>query len=127
MDEAVDYWLGGGHLLIFPDGGARDRKWFFGIGRIILEALRRLDKQGDVDPYILLFYLKGAKDYLMLNRPFVSRAHPARLMLLGKKREINVRYGKLFRLRDYQGMFLAMNKATLTDYLEREYRAKLTH
>ncbi len=124
MDEAVSYWLNGGHILIFPDAGRRDKKWFPGIGRIVLEALRGLDREGDVDPYILFFYLKGAKDYLMLNRPFVSRAHPARLILLGKKREITIRHQELFRLRDYRDMFLAMNKATLTAYLEREYQGK---
>jgi len=124
MDEAVSYWLNGGHILIFPDAGRRDKKWFPGIGRIVLEALRRLNREGDVDPYILFFYLKGAKDYLILNRPFVSRAHPARLILLGKKKGITIQHQKLFRLRDYRDMFLAMNKTTLTGYLEREYQGQ---
>jgi hypothetical protein len=121
LDEMVNYWLGGGHILIFPDGGVKDRHWFFGIGRIILETLRRLDRDSDVDPYILFFCLKGAKDYLILNRPFVSSIQPARLILLGKKKEITIRYQRFLRLRDYQDTFLAMNKTTLTYYLQKEY------
>ncbi len=42
LDEAVDYWMDGGNVVLFPDNGIRGGKWFFGIGRIILEALQRL-------------------------------------------------------------------------------------
>jgi hypothetical protein len=121
LDKAANHWLDGGHVVIFPDTGLKGSDWFYGIGRIVLNVLDKLKANGEADPYILFFHLEGAKDLLILNYPFMSHFHPARLMLLGKDGNITVRYHKLLRIRDYQDTFLSMDKGVLTRYLQREY------
>jgi len=122
LDEAIDYWLSGGHVVLFPDSGVKGGKWLLGIGRIILEALQRLDKNNHVDPHIVFFHLKGAKDILIVNPPFMSRFHPAHVALGGNRGNVTVKYQKFFSLREYEPIFSSMNKQTLTYYLQQQYQ-----
>jgi hypothetical protein len=121
LDKAADHWLNGGQIVIFPDTGIKGSEWFYGIGRIVLKVLDRLKADEESDPYILFFRLEGASDLLILNRPFMSHHHLARLMLLGNHSNITVCYQKYIRLRDYLDAFSSMDKASLTSYLQKEY------
>jgi len=121
LDKAADHWVDGGHVVIFPDTGLKGSEWFYGVGRIVLKVLDKLKADNESDPYILFFNLEGARDFLILNYPFMSHLNPARLMLLGKNGNITVRYQKLLRIRDYQNTFSEMDKGMLTHYLQKEY------
>jgi len=121
LDEAVNYWLDGGNIVLFPDNGIKGGKWFFGIGRIILEALQRLGAENQTDPHILFFHLKGANDILIANPPFMPRFHLVRVILAGNKRSVTVQYQKFFSLRNYRHLFSGMDKQTLAHYLQQQY------
>jgi hypothetical protein len=121
LDKAADHWLNGGQIVIFPDTGIKGSEWFYGIGRIVLKALDSIKADGEADPYILFFNLEGASDLLILNPPFMSHFHPARLMLMGNHSNITVRYHKYIRVRDYLDTLKNMDKAELTRYLQSEY------